>query len=265
MRAKLSFGVDQFRSEDPPALKTHEDILVSLAEVSPATDSESAVTPAPFSASVPSPVSSLSSPSWPSEAPSKIVGSREASLDGQVGSLTSKELLRAQAVPSKKDEQHNESEMSLQGAPKEGRTHHLKPSALSKIPVVGGGRAGKLPVRESQHADAEAVREPPTPETEKERPHFNSHDARSKDKSFDGGPAGVTSKRTQEKSQPLPQPKVLTSSPRDSKIPMKQPHTASQIPVARDTPRTKIPVSRVPVRRAVTKPAVTYGSSQIRK
>lgn len=268
VRSKLSFDSDRIISEDPPALKTNEDISASLPEASPAADSESVGTPAPFSASVPSPVSSLSSPSWTSEAPSKTVGSRGVSLDGQVDSLSSKELSRAQAVPTKKDEQHNVSQMSLQATPKEGRTQHPKPSGLSKIPVVGGGRVGKLPVRESQHVDTEAVREPPTPETEKERPHFNSHDAGSKDGSFDASPVGLTSKRTQEKSQQLPQPKVLTSSPRDSKIPMKHsplPHAASQIPVARDTPRTKIPVSRVPVRRVVTKPAVAYGSSQIRK
>lgn len=269
VRAKLSFDVDQIASEDPPALKTKKDIFVSLSAVSPAADSESAGTPAPLSASGPSPVSSLSSPSWPSEAPSKLTGSRGVSVDGQVGSSASKEPPRAQAVPSKKDEQHNEPQLSLQGTPKEGKTQHPKPSGLSKIPVVGGGRVGKLPVREGQHTDAEGVREPPTPETEKERPHFNSHDAASKDKSFDAtSPVGLTSKRPQEKSQQLPQPKVLTSSPRDSKIPMKhspQSHTASQIPVARDTPRTKIPVSRVPVRRAANKPAAAYGSSQIRK
>lgn len=267
VRSKLSLDVDQATSENPPALETNEDILVSLSKVSPAADSESAVTPAPLSASVPSPVTSLSSPSWPSEAPSKIVGSREVSLDRQVDALTSKEPPKAQAVPPKKG-QHNESQMSLQGNPNEGKTQHPKPSGLSKIPVVGGGRVGKLPVRESQHGDTDAIREPLTPETEKERLHFNSQNARSKDKSFVGSPVGLTSKRTQEKSQQLPQPKVLTSSPHDSKIPMKhspQPHTASQIPVARDTPRTKIPVSRVPVRRVVNKPTVAYGSSQIRK
>lgn len=269
VQAKLSFDVDQIPTEDPPALKTNKDILVSLSTVSPAADSESAVTPAPLSASGPSPVSSLSSPSWPSEAPSKIVGSRRVSVDGQVSSFTSKEPPRAQAVPSKKDEEHNEPQMGLQGPLKEGKTQHPKPSGLSKIPVVGGGRVGKLPVREGQHVDTEAVREPPTPEAEKERPHFNSHDAGSRDQSFDAtSPVGLTSKRTQEKSQQLPQPKVLTSSPRDSKIPMKhspQSNTASQIPVARDTPRTKIPVSRVPVRRVANKPAAAYGSSQIRK
>lgn len=264
----LSFAVDQIKPEDPPALKTDEDVLVSLAKVSPAPDSESAVILAPLSAPIPSPDSSLSSPSWPSEAPSKTGGSGETSLDEWVGSSTSNEPPRAQTVPSKKGEQHNASQVNLKGSSKEGKTYHAKPAGLSKIPVVGGGRAGKLPVRESQHVDNEAVRGPPTPETEKLRPHFNSHDAGGKNKSPEVGTVGLTSKRTQERSQQHPQPKGLTSSPRDTKIPMKlspHPHAACQIPVARDTARTKIPVSRVPVRRAGNKPAVAYGSSQIRK
>lgn len=265
----LSFAVDHIKPEDPPALKTDEDVLVSLAKVCPAPDSESAVILAPLSAPIPSPDSSLSSPSWPSEAPSKTGGSGEISLDEQVGSSTSNEPPRAQTVPSKKGEQHNASQVNLKGSSKEGKTHHAKPSGLSKIPVVGGGRAGKLPVRERQHVDSEADRGPPTPESEKQRPHFNSHDAGGKNKSPEVGTVGLTSKRTQERSQQPPQPKVLTSSPRDTKIPLKlssHPHAACQISVsARDTPRTKIPVSRVPVRRAGNKPAVAYGSSQIRK
>ncbi|XP_029704560.1 APC membrane recruitment protein 2-like [Takifugu rubripes] len=256
------------KPEDPPALKTDEDVLVSLAKVSPAPDSESVVILAPLSAPIPSPDSSLSLPSWPSEAPSKTGGSGEISLDEQVGSSTSNKPPRAQTVPSKKGEQHNASQVNLKSSSKEGKTHHAKPSGLSKIPVVGGGRAGKLPVRERQHVDNGADRGPPTPETEKQRPHFNSHDAGGKNKSPEVGTVGLTSKRTQERSQQPPQPKALTSSPRDTKIPMKHsphPHYACQIPVARDTPRTKIPVSRVPVRRAGNKPADASGSSQIRK
>lgn len=268
VQSTLSFAVDQIKPEDPPALKTDEDVLASLAKVSPAPDSESAVILAPLSAPIPSPDSSLSSPSWPSEAPLKTGGSEEISLDEQVGSSTSNEPPRAQTVPSKKGEQHHASQANLKSSSKEGKTHHAKPSGLSKIPVVGGGRAGKLPVRERQHVDSEADRGPPTPETEKQRPHSNSHDAGGKNKSPEVGTAGLTSKRAQERSQQPPQPKVLTSSPRDTKIPLKlsaHPHAACQISVARDTPRTKIPVSRVPVRRAGNKPADAYGSSQIRK
>uniref|UniRef100_A0A8P4GDL7 Si:ch211-244c8.4 n=1 Tax=Dicentrarchus labrax TaxID=13489 RepID=A0A8P4GDL7_DICLA len=191
-----------------------------------------------------------------------------ASVDGQLASPSSTGFQGAQTVPSKTDELHNESRTSLQGPSREKRTTQIKPSGLSKIPVVGGGRPGKLPVRESQHVDDEARREPPTPVLEEERPHFNSHDAGSKDKISDVGAIVPTSKHTQEESQHPPQPKVLTSSPRDSKIPVKhcaQSHTASQIPQAKEPPRTKIPMSKVPVRRVGNKPAATGGSTQIRK
>uniref|UniRef100_A0A4W6CWH0 APC membrane recruitment protein 2 n=1 Tax=Lates calcarifer TaxID=8187 RepID=A0A4W6CWH0_LATCA len=148
------------------------------------------------------------------------------------------------------------------------RIPQVKASGLSKIPVVGGGRAGKLPVRDSQHVDDEASRDPPTPVLEEEKPHFNSHDAGSKDKISDIEANVPTFKHTQEESQQPPQPKVLTSLPRDSKIPVKhgaQSHTASQIPQAKEPPRTKIPVSKVPVRRVGNKPAAAGGSTQIRK
>lgn len=184
-------------------------------------------------------------------------------MDGQ---LDSPQVPRgAPTVLSKTDELHNESRTSLQESSKERRPLQVKASGLSKIPVVGGGRAGKIPVRESHHADDEANRDPPTPVFEEERPHFNSHDASSKDKIGDVGAFVPTSKHTQEESQ---QPKVPTSLPRDSKIPVKhgaQPHTASHIPQAREPPRTKIPVSKVPVRRVGGKPAATGGSTQIRK
>lgn len=169
---------------------------------------------------------------------------------------------------SKIEELHNESRTSLQGTSRERRIPQVKASGLSKIPVVGGGRAGKPPVRDSQHVDDEACRDPPTPVLEDERPRFNSHDAGSKDK-ISGVEANVpTSKHSQEESQQLPQPKVLTSLPRDSKIPVKhgaQSHTASHIPQAKESSRTKIPVSKVPVRRTGNKPAAAGGSSQIRK
>ncbi|XP_039634063.1 LOW QUALITY PROTEIN: APC membrane recruitment protein 2 [Perca fluviatilis] len=185
--------------------------------------------------------------------PAKMRGSGQASVDGQLTSPSSTSAQGAQTVPSKTEELQNESQKSLQGPSRERRIPQAKASGLSKIPVVGGGRAGKLPVRDSQHVDDEGCRDPPTPMHEEERPHFNSHDAGSKDKISDVEANVPTSKHTKEESQQLPQPKVLTSSPRDSKIPVKhgvQSHTASQIPQAKEPSRTKIPVSKVPVRRA---------------
>ncbi|KAA8586989.1 hypothetical protein FQN60_000825 [Etheostoma spectabile] len=188
-----------------------------------------------------------------SEAPAsaKTKGGGQASVDGQLTSPSSSQ--GAQAVPFKTEALHNESLKNLQGPTRERKIPQAKASGLSKIPIVGGGKAGKLPVRDSQHVDDEACRDPPTPVQEEERPNFNSHDAGNKDKISDVEAYVPTSKHTQEESQQLPQPKVLTSLPRDSKIPVKhgtQSHTASQTPQAKEPSRTKIPVSKVPVRRA---------------
>ncbi|XP_045896279.1 APC membrane recruitment protein 2 [Micropterus dolomieu] len=223
-------------------------------------------------ASTPTSCSVTSLPSTPAPCPSeapasaKMRASGQASLDGQLASLSS--IDSTQTVLSKTEEMHNVSRASVQGPSRERKIPQLKASGLSKIPVVGGGKAGKLPVRDGQHADDEANRDPPTPVLEEERPHFNSHDSGSKYKISDVGANVPTSKHTQEESQQPPQPKVLTSLPRDSKIPVKhgaQSHTASQIPQAKEPLRTKIPVSKVPVRRVGNKPGAAGGSTQIRK
>lgn len=242
-------------STDPPA----------LAEI-PVSQPKAPL--APTSALAPCPVSSLPSTPAPStgEASAEMRGSRQAS--GQLASPSSMGDQGAQTMSSKMDERHNESGLSHQGPSRERRIPQVKASGLSKIPVVGGGRAGRLPVRESQHVDDEASRDQTTPVLEEERRHFNSHDEGSKDKINDVGVIVPTSKRTQEESQQPPQMKALTSLPRDSKIPVKhgaQSHTASQIPQAKEHPRTKIPVSKVPVRRIGNKPAAAGGSAQIRK
>uniref|UniRef100_A0A3P9CRS9 Mucin-5AC n=1 Tax=Maylandia zebra TaxID=106582 RepID=A0A3P9CRS9_9CICH len=186
-------------------------------------------------------------------------------LDSQLASPNGTNGEGVKTAPCKTEEPHKESRTSLQEPPREKRTQ-AKASGLSKIPVVGGSRVGRLPVRDSQqHADEESNRNPPTPVLEEERPHFNSHDAGNKDKI---SAAEATSKHTQEDSQHPQHQKVLTSSARDSKIPVKhgaQTHSASQVPQTKEPPRTKIPVSKVPVRRAGTKPAATGGSAQIRK
>ncbi|XP_023133919.2 APC membrane recruitment protein 2 [Amphiprion ocellaris] len=218
--------------------------------------------PAPTTA--PCPVTSP--PSTPAPCPSeplasaKLRGSGLASVDRHLASSNITGAQRVQAVSSKTEELHSE-------PPREKKMPQVKASGLSKIPVVGGGRATKLPVRDNQHADDEPSRDPPTPVLEEERPHFNSHDAGRKDK-ISAVEANVpTSKHVQEESQQIQPPKVLTSSARDSKIPVKhgaQSHTASQIP-QKEAPRTKIPVSKVPVRRVGNKPAGTGGSTQMRK
>ncbi|XP_047234211.1 mucin-5AC [Girardinichthys multiradiatus] len=174
------------------------------------------------------------------------------SLDGAGGQ-------GSQGVSSKAKEQHHELH------PKEKRTPPSKTMGLSKIPVVGGGRVGRLPVRESQHDD---LSKDPTSPVLEEKPHFNSHNARGKDKISSPEANTPTAKHVQEEYRQPQQAKVLTSSVHDSKIPFKhgtQSHAASQVSQTKEPPRTKIPVSKVPVRRAGNKPAATGSSTQIRK
>ncbi|XP_061608662.1 APC membrane recruitment protein 2-like [Phyllopteryx taeniolatus] len=208
----------------------------------PVTQSKSPVLPATsFPATTPVPL--------PSEAAaSNNMNAIEPSTNGQLSCPSS-----TNGQTSTVEEQHNGSRMDL---PKERKT---QVKALSKIPVVGGGRAGKLPVRDSQHTDDDSSRDPPTP-IEEDRRHLDFHNTGNRDK---GGSVEVhvpTFKHSQEESQPLHQSKAPAGVPRDSKIPVKhgtQSPPASQIPQAKETPRTKIPVSRVPVRRVGNKPTTS--------
>ncbi|XP_071384963.1 APC membrane recruitment protein 2-like [Centroberyx affinis] len=231
---------------------------ISVSKAPPA--AAPALCPVPSPAPTPAPLLG--------EAPTstKVKGSGQASVDGRLAGPSSTDAQGARTIPVKTEEVQNESRATLQGPTRERRTPPAKASGLSKIPVVGGGRAGKLPVRDNQHADDEGSWDPPTPVLEEERPHFHFQHGGSKDKISDVEASVPTSKHTQEESQQLHQSKVITSLPRDSKIPVKQgaqSHSASQIPQAKEPPRTKIPVSKVPVRRIGTKPAGS--STQIRK
>ncbi|KAM8835350.1 uncharacterized protein ACB058_016706 [Synchiropus picturatus] len=179
-------------------------------------------------------------------------GQVQPSVSRPLASPHSPDAPGSQTLPSKTLDVQEAQASSLS---KEKKTPQGKASGMSKIPVVGGGRAGKPTVRNSQSFEDEANRDPPTPVHEEDRPHFNSHDTTVKHRISDGEVAN--SKQAPEESRQAA--KAAATSPRDSKIPVK--HGASQIPTAA---RTKIPVSRVPVRRPANKPAAA-GSTQIRK
>lgn len=237
-------------SKPPPA---SAQIPISQPKIQPAPP------PAPFhAASPPSPPIS-----WPSESATsaKMKGMGQVPTDHQPTSPDGIRGQGSQAVLSKTKELHNEPQTSLQGPTKEKKPTQSKASGLSKIPVVGGGRVGKLPIREGQHGNDESIRDPPTP-VQEERPSFNSHDARSNEKMSPTEAKAHTLKHTEEESQQLQHPKSLTSSARDSKIPVKH---GTQISQTKEPPRTKIPVSKVPVRKAGNKQATTGGTNQIRK
>lgn len=201
--------------------------------------------------------------SWPSEsaASAKMKGMGQTSMVHQPTSPDGTGGQGSQAVLSQTKGLHNEPQTSLQGPTKEKKPTQSKASGLSKIPVVGGGRVGKPPIREGQHGNDESSRDPPTP-VQEERPSFNSHDARSNDKTSPTEVKAHTFKHTEEDSQQLQQPKSLTSSARDSKIPVKHGAPVSQ---TKEPHRTKIPVSKVPVRKAGNKQATTGGTNQMRK
>uniref|UniRef100_A0A3P8YZV8 APC membrane recruitment protein 2 n=1 Tax=Esox lucius TaxID=8010 RepID=A0A3P8YZV8_ESOLU len=161
-----------------------------------------------------------------------------------------------------------------QGPPTEKKTPPLKAAGLSKIPVCGGGRSGKLPLRETQPTDEEGSWDPSTPGREEESPrpglrHAGSKDTISNSSSVADGEAGpATVKHSPEESRQLRQPAVYGSGSRDSKIPVKL-GAQSNIPVphgAKEPPRSKIPLSKVPVRRIANKPtAPAAAGAQIRK
>ncbi|XP_019728945.1 APC membrane recruitment protein 2-like [Hippocampus comes] len=225
---------------EPPAL-TH--ISVSVPKNPPAP-----VQIQPKSPDLPT-ASLLTTPPVPlpsDTAASNKMSGNEPSTNGQLSRPSS-----AEARTVKVEEQHNGSRMDV---PKERRT---QVRALSKIPVVGGGRVGKQPVRDIQHTDDDSSRDPPTP-IEDDGRHLDFRSTGSGDKGCSVEVHVATFKPSQEESQPPHQSKAPAGAPRDSKIPVKhgaQSPPASQTPQAKETPRTKIPVSRVPVRRVANKPA----------
>ncbi|XP_077449255.1 uncharacterized protein LOC144068537 [Stigmatopora argus] len=183
----------------------------------------------------------------PSEAlTSHKISTNDPTTNGQLSRLSSTD-----AHSAKLEEQNNGSRMDV---PKERRT---QVKALSKIPVVGGARTGKPAARDSQHADDDSRRDPPTP-VQEDPCRLDLLITESRDKGASVEIHVATFKHCQEESQPPQQSKIPMNLPRDSKIPIKhgaQSPTASQIPQVKETPRTKIPVSRVPVRRVGNKPA----------
>lgn len=177
--------------------------------------------------------------------------------------------------PMREENRHvtqNDIHMVPQGPPTEKKTRPVRAAGLSKIPVCGGGRAGKLPLRESQSTDDEGSWDPPTPGQEEESPCPSIRHGVSKDTiSNSSAEAEVETshvKHSPEESRQLRQPTVYSSIPRDSKIPVKL-GVQSNIPVpqgAKEPPRSKIPLSKVPVRRISNKlTATTASSAQIRK
>ncbi|XP_042621279.1 APC membrane recruitment protein 2-like [Cyprinus carpio] len=154
-----------------------------------------------------------------------------------------------------------------------------KPTTLSKIPVSGGGRPPKLHHRDSQPNGDEDHSNLPTPVHEEESPFTLSRESSSKealsDVSTESGAVTPTLSHSQDdvldgklglqrSSRPVAGATSLT---RESKIPIKHGSTATYHSVQgrAEATRSKIPVSKMPVRRTSNKPAPTATDAVTRK
>uniref|UniRef100_A0A671S3R3 APC membrane recruitment protein 2-like n=1 Tax=Sinocyclocheilus anshuiensis TaxID=1608454 RepID=A0A671S3R3_9TELE len=154
-----------------------------------------------------------------------------------------------------------------------------KPTTLSKIPVSGGGRPPKLPHRDSQPNGDEDHSNLPTPVHEEETPFTLSRESSSKealsDVSTESGAVTPTLSHSQDDIldgklglQTSSGPAAgATSLTRESKIPIKHGSTAAYHSVQgrAEATRSKIPVSKMPVRRTSNKPAPTATAAATRK
>ncbi|RXN20514.1 APC membrane recruitment 2-like protein [Labeo rohita] len=147
-----------------------------------------------------------------------------------------------------------------------------KPTTLSKIPVSGGGRPPKLHHRDSQPNGDEDHSNLTTPVHEEESPFTISRESSSKealsDVSTESGAVTPTLSHSQEdivdgKLAARP----TAGATRESKIPIKHGSTATYHSVQgrAEATRSKIPVSKMPVRRTSNKPAPTATAAVTRK
>ncbi|XP_051539317.1 uncharacterized protein si:ch211-244c8.4 [Myxocyprinus asiaticus] len=166
---------------------------------------------------------------------------------------------------------------SLTKAVKKGPA--VKPTSLSKIPVSGGGRPTKQQHREAQPNGDEEHSNLPTPVHEEESPFSLSRESSSKealsDYSTESGAVTPTLSQSQEDIlygklglQASARPTASsTSLARESKIPIKHGSTATYHSVQgrAEAGRSKIPVSKMPVRRTSNKPAPAATAAVTRK
>ncbi|XP_051972022.1 APC membrane recruitment protein 2 [Xyrauchen texanus] len=166
---------------------------------------------------------------------------------------------------------------SLNKAVKKG--HTVKPTSLSKIPVSGGGRPTKQQHQEAQPNGDEEHSNLPTPVHEEESPFSLSRESSSKealsDYSTESGAVTPTLSQSQEDilygklglQASARHTASSTSLARESKIPIKHGSTATYHSVQgrAEAGRSKIPVSKMPVRRTSNKPAPAATAAVSRK
>ncbi|XP_062870422.1 APC membrane recruitment protein 2 [Trichomycterus rosablanca] len=142
------------------------------------------------------------------------------------------------------------------------RPSAVKPTTLSKIPVSGGVRS-KQPPRDSQPNGSNGHSNPPTPVNEDERQISFSRESSSRDLLSDvsaesGAVSPVLSHSNEDILELSNYPGTgATGLPRESRIPVKHGSTTTyhSLQGKTEATRSKIPVSKVPVRRSGNKPA----------
>ncbi|XP_016119493.1 APC membrane recruitment protein 2-like [Sinocyclocheilus grahami] len=242
-------------------------IAKSPSAVTPILTSSSATTKSPTVTSAPQ-VPVLKSP--PGIAPS-FISSKRVDDDARID--LREDLVRQEGI----DNRDSVATQSISKAVKRGPA--AKPTTLSKIPVSGGGRPPKLPHRDSQPNGDEDHSNLPTPVHEEETPFTLSRESSSKealsDVSTESGAVTPTLSHSQDDIldgklglQTSSGPAAgATSLTRESKIPIKHGSTAAYHSVQgrAEATRSKIPVSKMPVRRTSNKPAPTATAAATRK
>uniref|UniRef100_A0A672N9L1 APC membrane recruitment protein 2-like n=1 Tax=Sinocyclocheilus grahami TaxID=75366 RepID=A0A672N9L1_SINGR len=241
----------------------------SKSSPSPTLNTISSSTTAPMIKPIPS-----STPIPPSiSAPTSETPPSPTIMDDDARIDLREDLVRQEGI----DNRDSVATQSISKAVKRGPA--AKPTTLSKIPVSGGGRPPKLPHRDSQPNGDEDHSNLPTPVHEEETPFTLSRESSSKealsDVSTESGAVTPTLSHSQDDIldgklglQTSSGPAAgATSLTRESKIPIKHGSTAAYHSVQgrAEATRSKIPVSKMPVRRTSNKPAPTATAAATRK
>ncbi|XDV54454.1 hypothetical protein PO909_022738 [Leuciscus waleckii] len=225
------------------------------------------------STSMPAPILTSATMKSPTKSPPGITPSFISSkrAEDHVSMDLREDLLRQEGT----DNRDSAATQSISKAVKRGPA--TKPTTLSKIPVCGGGRPAKLHHRDSQPNGDDDHSNLPTPVHEEESPFTLSRESSSKealsDVSTESGAVTPTLSHSQEdildgKLSLQTHPAAgATSLTRESKIPIKHGSTATYHSVQgrAEAARSKIPVSKMPVRRTSNKPAPTATAAITRK
>uniref|UniRef100_A0A8C2FM90 Si:ch211-244c8.4 n=1 Tax=Cyprinus carpio TaxID=7962 RepID=A0A8C2FM90_CYPCA len=231
------------------------------------TSTRSKPSPSPTSTLSPTTSSKPSPTLSPSGITPSFISSKRSNDDARID--LREDLVRHEGT----DNRDSLATQSISKAVKRGPA--MKPATLSKIPISGGGRPPKLHHRDSQPNGDEDHSNLPTPVHEEESPFTLSRESSSKEALSDVSTESGAITPSQEDIfdgklglQTSARPAAgATSLNRESKIPVKHGSTATYHSVQgrAEATRSKIPVSKMPIRRTSNKPAPTATAAVTRK